>query len=113
MPIYPIPHEAWQQLRRIKRANGQPVPGRAVRVKPSRWTKDGDFLNRLVSAGLIRRAGDVPAEGKGAFRLPAEPFRFTYLLTEAGEHAAEFGEMEAARYPFNARNLKESAKEGA
>lgn len=110
MPLYPIPHEAWQQLRRIKRANGQPVPGRAVRVKPSRWTKSGEFLNELVAAGLIVRAGAVPPESTASFRLPAEPFRFSYLLTEAGERAAEFGEIKAARYPFKMRGAKESPK---
>lgn len=110
MPKFPIPHEVWQQLRAIKRANGVPVPGRLVRLKLSRWTKDGAFLNELVAAGLIRRAGAVAADGKAAFRLPAEPFRFAYLLTEAGEHAAEFGEIEAARYPFKVRGEKAKPK---
>jgi hypothetical protein len=58
--------------------------GRALRLVPSRRTKDGSFLTELVDQGLLRRVtGTVAA-----------PFAATYALTERGEYAAEYGECE-------------------
>src|SRR4051812_30956416 len=83
MPVLPISHFTWQVLRTVKR-NKKPPTGRALRVVPSRRTKDGTFLNDLVERELLVRAtGTADA-----------PFEATYSLTERGEHAAEYGECE-------------------
>lgn len=83
MPVLPISHFTWQVLRTVKR-NKKPPTGRALRVVPSRRTKDGTFLNELVERELLVRVTGTAAA----------PFEATYLLTERGEHAAEYGECE-------------------
>jgi hypothetical protein len=83
MPVLPISHFTWQVLRTVKRNKKAPT-GRALRVVPSRRTKDGTFLNELVERELLTRVtGTADC-----------PFDATYLLTERGEHAAEYGECE-------------------
>ena len=88
MPVLPISHFTWQVLRTVKR-NKKPPTGRALRVVPSRRTKDGTFLNELVERELLSRVtGTADA-----------PFEATYALTERGEHAAEYGECEMSVKP--------------
>src|SRR5687768_57765 len=81
MPVYPVRHFEWQVLRTVKRAKSPPT-GRALRLVPSRRTKDGSFLTDLVEQGLLTRVTGTAAA----------PFDATYALTERGEHAAEYGE---------------------
>ncbi len=83
MPVFPVSHFTWQVLRTAKRSKTPPT-GRALRLVPSRRTKDGSFLTELVELGLLARATGVAAA----------PFEATYSLTERGEHAAEYGECE-------------------
>ena len=83
MPVRPTTHFTWQVLRTVKRSKKAPT-GRALRLVPSRKTKDGSFLTLLVEAGLLARAtGSADT-----------PFEATYVLTEKGKHAAEYGEYE-------------------
>lgn len=83
MPVRPLPHLVWQVLRAAKR-NKKPSIGRALRVAPTRNTKDGTFLTKLVEEGLL-----VQVTGTAA-----APFEGTYSLTTKGDHAAEYGEYE-------------------
>ena len=83
MPLLPVPHFGWQVLRTVKRSR-KPPPGRALRLIPTRRTKDGTFLTDLVELELLTRVtGTVAA-----------PFEATYALTERGEDAAEYGECD-------------------
>jgi hypothetical protein len=89
MPVLPIRHFEWQVLRTVKRSK-KPPTGRALRIVPTRRTKDGTFLTDLVELGLLTRVtGTVAA-----------PFEATYALTEKGEYAAEYGECE---FPMRAK----------
>lgn len=83
MPVFPVRHFEWQVLRTVKRGKSPPT-GRALRLVPSRRTKDGSFLSALVEQGLLTRVTGTAAA----------PFEATYALTERGEHAAEYGECE-------------------
>lgn len=83
MAVFPVRHFEWQVLRTVKRSKSPPT-GRALRLVPSRRTKDGSFLTDLVEQGLLTRV-----TGTGA-----KPFEATYALTERGEHAAEYGECD-------------------
>jgi hypothetical protein len=80
----------------VKR-NKKPPTGKALRLIPSRKTKDGSFLTALVDEGLLERISGT-AES---------PFDATYALTEKGKHAAEFGEYE---YDLKSSNEKDAAK---
>lgn len=83
MPVRPTSHFTWQVLRTVKRSKKAPT-GRALRLVPSRKTKDGSFLTTLVEEGLLERiTGGADA-----------PFEATYALTDKGQHAAEYGEYE-------------------
>lgn len=83
MLVRPTSHFIWQVLRTVKRSH-KPSVGRALRLIPSRKTKDGSFLTELVTAGLLARVtGTAHA-----------PFDATYALTERGAFAAEYGEYE-------------------
>lgn len=83
MPVRPTSHFTWQVLRTVKRSKKAPT-GRALRLVPSRKTKDGSFLTVMVEEGLLTRlTGTAEA-----------PFEATYALTEKGQHAAEYGEYE-------------------
>ena len=88
MPVRPTSHFTWQVLRTVKRAK-KPLTGRALRLIPSRKTKDGTFLNALVDEGLLARVTGSPDA----------PFVATYSLTEKGQLAAEFGEYEYEMKP--------------
>jgi hypothetical protein len=83
--LMPMGTFEWQVLRAILRAAPDHPTGRQLRLVPSRRTKDGTFLNEIVQRGLIR----VVSHNK-------DPFEATYALTPLGEHAAEYGEYEAA-----------------
>ncbi|VTR92134.1 unnamed protein product [Gemmata massiliana] len=83
MPVRSISHFTWQVLRTAKRSK-KPVTGRELRIAPTRMTKNGSFLTKLVEEGLLSRVTGAAAD----------PFEATYSLTEKGEHAAEFGECE-------------------
>ena len=83
MPVRPTSHFTWQVLRTAKRSK-KPLAGRALRLVPSRKTKDGSFLTALVEEGLLAFASGSAAD----------PFEATYALTEKGQHAAEYGEYE-------------------
>ncbi|VTR92835.1 unnamed protein product [Gemmata massiliana] len=95
--LLPISHATWQQLRVLSRAKGKPVLGSVIRYSPTRFTKTGEFLDELVSEGLIERAERKPVAGS-----EPEQFRAKYTLTEKGKHAAEYGEYERARTPQTA-----------
>lgn len=88
MPIFPITHLHWQVLRAAKR-NRKPILGKDLRLSPTRGTKSGEFLNTLVSLGLLSRVS-------GTERAPFDSF---YSLSELGEHAAEYGECELPNPP--------------
>ncbi|MDY3551302.1 hypothetical protein R5W24_000377 [Gemmata sp. JC717] len=83
MPLRPTSHFTWQVLRTVRRSK-KPIDGRALRLVPSRKTKDGSFLTSLVDEGLL-------AFTTGS---AADPFAATYSLTDKGKHAAEYGEYE-------------------
>jgi len=83
MPLLPVTHFTWQLLRAVKRSK-KPLPGRTLRLTPTRSTKDGTFLTDLVEQGLLSRVTGTADE----------PFEATYTLTEQGEYAAEYGECE-------------------
>ena len=92
MPTMPITHFTWQVLRAVKRAKKKYPTGKELRLVPSRRTKDGTFLDGLVTDGLLEVVGqDEPTEQTR--KWPAQ-FRARYRLTEKGEHAAEYGEFE-------------------
>ena len=82
--LMPMGTFEWQVLRAILRATPNHPTGRQLRLVPSRRTKDGTFLNDIVTRGLIK----VVSKSK-------DPFEATYGLTPLGEHAAEHGEYEA------------------
>ena len=83
MPVMPVAHFTWQVLRTVKRSK-KPLTGRALRIVPSRRTKDGTFLTEMVEQGLLTRASGTADA----------PFEATYALTEQGTFAAEYGECE-------------------
>lgn len=83
MAVLPITHMQWQVLRTVKRGR-KPPTGRELRLTPTRLTKDGSFLTRLVQLGLLSRVTGTEAE----------PFEATYGLTDLGGHAAEYGEAD-------------------
>ncbi|MBP3954737.1 hypothetical protein J8F10_05490 [Gemmata sp. G18] len=83
MPVRPTSHFTWQVLRTAKRSK-KALNGRALRLVPTRNTKDGTFLTALVADGLLERATGSEAD----------PFEATYTLTEKGKFAAEYGEYE-------------------
>jgi hypothetical protein len=91
-----LPHAHWQVLRAVLRAEaaGQAPLGRDLRLTPTRKTKDGAFLDDLVSEGLLAAAGK-PQSGDGQ----PEPFRRRYRLTALGRHAAEYGEYDRPYTP--------------
>jgi hypothetical protein len=95
MPLMPVSHYTWQLLRALKRSK-RPLTGMELRVSPSRTTKDGTFLDRLVAEGLLKAVGvdPLPEGASGAEARRPVQFRTRYRLTEKGEHAAEFGEYE-------------------
>lgn len=96
MPVLPVTHFEWQVLRTVKRGKG-PQTGRALRLVPSRRTKDGSFLTDMVTTGLLTRASGT-ADG---------PFEATYSLTAMGEHAAEYGECD---FPLPAKKPQPPAQ---
>lgn len=117
--LLPIPTRTWRVLRALARS-AAPVPGRELRLAPTRETFDGSFLTRLVDAGLIEVAGGngKPAKAKAAGTggkkkkggkakpvaadpTPPDtgPFGVNYTLTPLGEHGAEYGEIDV-EMPF-------------
>ncbi|MBN9119444.1 MAG: hypothetical protein J0I06_09845 [Planctomycetes bacterium] len=95
MPTMPISHFTWQVLRAAKRSK-TPLTGKQLRLVPSRKTKDGTFLDELVTAGLFQAVGvdELTAQSTDQEkRLPVQ-FRTRYKLTPLGEHAAEYGEYD-------------------
>jgi hypothetical protein len=100
--LIPIPHLQWQVLRAALRAEaaGEHALGRALRLAPTRNTKDGTFLDDLVAEGLLVRVGKpVPAP---PLRDEPEPFRVRYKLTDLGRYAAEYGEYDRPHTPRDA-----------
>jgi len=85
----PITPADWKVLRAVARGKGKPVVGANLRIVPSRATKDGTFLTKLVDAGLLEV---VKANDK--------PFDASYKLTKRGAEAAEYGlfEIDADEY---------------
>ena len=75
-----VSHADWQVLRAVARGKGKPVVGTKLRIVPSRSTKDGTFLTKLVEAGFLEvaKAADEPSDA-------------SYRLTEMGAHGAEYG----------------------
>lgn len=100
MPVFPVTHFQWQVLRAVKRSR-KPLPGKALRLSPTRGTKDGSFLNTLVALGLLVRDGGGDKN----------PFDATYSLSELGKHAAEYGECEfPAAEPILAAQPRKNSK---
>jgi hypothetical protein len=95
MPTMPISHFTWQVLRTVKRSK-QPPTGKQLRLIPSRKTKDGTFLDDLVTEGLLQivRVDELPSNATKREKETPVPFRTRYALTTQGEHAAEYGEYE-------------------
>lgn len=83
---YPISHAIWQTLRVLTRSK-HPVIGRDLRISWTRYTKDGTFLTELIRIGLLNRVSGTDEK----------PFEATYVLTEAGKYAADYGEYECDR----------------
>lgn len=106
--IIALSHHEWQLLRVIVRVEKEKrVPtGRELRVSMSRKTKDGSFLDDLVSRGLISVAAKAQPLVAGASqkeRSEPEQFRARYKLTDKGRHAAEYGECEVEFTPGEAK----------
>lgn len=90
--LYTINTSVWQILNAAKRKAVS--TGKELRVTPSRFTKDGTFLNDLVTKGFL------------AIVEPHEnPFKATYKITPEGEYAAEYGEYDAEPKTHNAKKL--------
>jgi hypothetical protein len=79
----PVNHSDWQVLRAVLRGI---TNGRELRLAWSRRDKDGAHLTDLVRRGLLAVARYAP-----------KPLDAAYTLTEAGRHAAEYGEYECDR----------------
>lgn len=94
----PLSTNDWQILNFALREGTS--TGRALRVWPSRKTKDGTFLQEFVDRGLLR----VVAPN-------TDPFKATYALTPEGEYAAEHGEYECEHKTYKAVPLKSTAEE--
>ncbi|VTR91609.1 unnamed protein product [Gemmata massiliana] len=86
--VLPVLHFEWQVLRAVGRAR-KSVTGHALRLAPTRRTKDGSFLTALVARGLLAYATGGESD----------PFGATYTLTPLGAHAAEYGECETEYVP--------------
>lgn len=99
MPVRPTSHFTWQVLRTVKRSK-KPIDGRALRLVPSRKTKDGSFLTALIDEGLLEFVTGSASD----------PFTATYALTEKGKHAAEYGEYEYEMKLTAARPAEKSPK---
>jgi hypothetical protein len=91
--VLPVSHFTWQVLRTVKRSKAAPT-GKQLRVVPTRRTKDGTFLDDLMTQGLLRVVGvdEVPAKAPLPDSGAPVQFRTRYALTPLGEHAAEYGE---------------------
>jgi hypothetical protein len=70
--MFPIRHSEWQILRTAKRSR-KPLTGRALRIVPTRHTKDGTFLTDLVQRGLLSRV--TGSEAAPFSHLRAHPAR--------------------------------------
>ena len=81
----------WQVLRAVLRSPNGVALGSDLRMAWSRRDKDSAHLPALVAAGLLRVAAPAPEGAK----VPVAAA--TYALTEAGLHAAEYGEYECDR----------------
>jgi hypothetical protein len=92
-------HIQWQTLRAVLRAeaDGQSPLGRELRLTPTRKTKDGTFLDEIVSEELLVTVGK-PEKPNAADEPPQ--FRRRYKLTPKGREAAEYGEYDR---PFTPR----------
>lgn len=95
MPTMPVSHFTWQVLRAAKRSKTPPT-GKQLRLVPSRKTRDGIFLDDLVSSGLLQVVGidQLSAAATDAEKRMPVQFRTRYKLTPLGERAAEYGEYE-------------------
>ena len=93
--IVAVKHSEWQTLRYLVRAEsvGEHPTGRELRLNPTRFTKDGAFLDHLVARGLIAVASKPTPPERGREGEPAQ-FRTRYKLTKTGRHAAEYGEYD-------------------
>ena len=93
MLVLPITHFTWQVVRTVKRAK-KPPTGRALRLVPSRRTKDGTFLNEMVELGLLNRVtGTAAAPFEGYIAqiawLPAQDAGIVILSNTRGSRAAK------------------------
>lgn len=89
----PRRHEVWQILRHVLRRGGE-LSGFDTRLKLSRYTKDGTYLDVLVRDGLLTPDG-VPLAGDARWPPWLRPqFRCVYRLTDKGREAAEYGEVD-------------------
>jgi hypothetical protein len=98
--LIPISHLTWQQLRFLLRAEatGEYPIGRELRLKLTRRTKNGMFLDDLVAAGLIEVSADAAPRPSGGEGEPRQ-FRTRYRLTNLGRQAAEYGEYDGPCVP--------------
>jgi hypothetical protein len=114
MYVRALAHFDWQVLRALARSK-EPLTGKQLRLAPTRGTKDGTFLDGLVTEGLLRVVGvdDLPADAPlGRGRAPVQ-FRTRYELTPEGERAAEYGEYECAAVKPAPRARAKGARTGA
>lgn len=91
MSMLPVSHFTWQVLRAAKRSK-KPATGKELRINPTRKSRDGSFLDALVTAGLLEEVS-VDEPNENTRKWPAQ-FRTRYRLTESGGYAAEYGEYE-------------------
>lgn len=118
--MLPLSVWTWQALRVLVRANNEPVTGKVLRIDRSRRTKDGTFLDQLVTDGLLEvvtTAEPLKPKYPGSSVEPAQ-FRTTYRLTEVGARAAEYGDYEVERtllpvWDGNVRPLKPAPAKAA
>jgi len=92
----PLATDTWQALRVLVRNKNTPVVGKKLRLKPTRATKDGTFLDKLVTMGLLELVakGETPKPRPGSNKVIPAQFCHTYRLTPAGIIAADYGEYD-------------------
>jgi hypothetical protein len=95
MVTLPVSHFTWQVLRTVLRSK-KPPTGRELRLAPTRTSKDGTFLDKLVKDGLLQVVSVDPLPKDATRQEGQKPvqFRTRYKLTEKGKYAAEYGEYE-------------------
>jgi hypothetical protein len=87
---------------RAELAGQPPLLGRELRVYPSNHSRNGTFLDELVTDGLLAvavKATPATIRAGDGSRPEPEQFRTRYKLTDKGRHAAEYGEYDKPHTP--------------